>query len=123
MSSVTSSSEQYGWISIEQADPDCWVVTHASVEGQTRIDVDSFGYAGYGWRGWRGWHRYPGYGTTSVNVREVDVGTLVLEILDGDSKELVWRAGGTGHVTTNPKKRDKRLTKGAAKMFRRFPPQ
>ncbi len=114
-----------GWKKVE-GEADCYLLTHASVEGQTRVDVNNFGYAGHGWGGWGGWHGYghPGaFGSTSVNVREVQIGTLLVDILDGASGDLVWRAVATGTVRNNPSKSEKRINKGAAKMFRKFPPQ
>ncbi len=103
--------EAKGW-SLSDSPADVSVVTHASVEGRTRVDVDHFGYRG----SWRG------YGSSTVHVQEVKEGTLIIDILDGDS--LIWRAVATKTLPTNPKpaKIEKRINKVVGKMFRKFPP-
>ena len=47
-----------------------------------------WGYPGYGWGGWGGWGGYPGYGWGSpgyVQYYSYKVGTIVLEMVDGES--------------------------------------
>jgi hypothetical protein len=112
--------EAKGFAKVEGA-ADFYVVTHASVEGQKQIDVYSLGYGGYEWRGWQRWRGYPRYGRSTVNVREIEVGTLLVDLLDGESEELVWRALGTGTVPQKPEKAEKRINKVTAKMFRHLP--
>jgi hypothetical protein len=89
-------------------------VTHVSVEGQTRVDVDSFGYGGY----WRG------YGMSTVQVTNFEVGTLMVDLLEGKTKTLIWRGVATKTVPSNPtaEKVDKMVKKIIGKMFKNFPP-
>ena len=94
-------------------DPDLYVVTHASVGKQVRIDADTWGYRGR----WRG-----GWGTTTVNVSEVPVGTLVVDLVDAGSKELVWRGMASQTLASNPEKSEKRIQKVVKKLFKKFPP-
>ena len=95
-------------------EPDVLVVTHVSVEGQTRVDVDNFGYGGY----WRG------YGMSTVHVTNFDVGTLMVDMLDAKTKTLIWRGVATKTLPSNPKpeKIDKLVSKIIGKMFKKFPP-
>jgi hypothetical protein len=97
-----------------EGEPDVWVVMHASVEGG--LQPETWGYAGSEWPGWGGW------GTTSVNISEVDVGTWVVDIIDAATGDLVWRGIAIGSVEPEPDKRGKRIQKTAARMFRDFPP-
>jgi hypothetical protein len=100
---------------------DFYLVTHSSVDDAKSVDADSHDYGGYyGWQGWEGW----GGASTDVNVHQVQVGTVLLDILDGRSKKLVWRAVASGTVkqTHVPEKRNKRIQKVAAKMLKKFPP-
>ena len=105
--------EAQGW-SLSDSPADVYVVTHASVAGRTRVHVDNFGYRGY----WRG------YGASTVHVQEIKVGTLIVDMLDGDSTRLIWRAVATQTLPTNPKpaKIEKKINKVVGKMFRKFPP-
>ncbi len=93
-------------------DPDLYVVTHASVGKEVRIDVDTWGYRGH----WRG-----GWGTTTVNVSEISVGTLVVDLVDAGSKELVWRGIASETLVSNPEKSEKRINKVVKKLFKKFP--
>lgn len=96
--------------------PDLWVVTHTATEGRARVDAQKYGY-GYRWRSW---------GPTSVNFRDLEVGTLVVDLVDPATKELVWR--GIASDTISPKakkleKSEKNIFKAAEKLFEDFPPQ
>jgi hypothetical protein len=94
-------------------DADLLVVTHASVSKQLRIDADTWGYRGR----WRG-----GWGTTTVNVSEIPVGTLVVDLVDAGSNELVWRGIASETIASNPEKSEKRINKVVRKLFKKFPP-
>ena len=62
--------------------------------------------------------------TSGENAREVGMGTLVIELLDGYSKLTVWQ-GVSGAVTRLEPvpSSQKRLDKAVVKMFKRYPPQ
>jgi hypothetical protein len=94
---------------------DIYVVTHAVMDEQALIDVGEVGAAALFSGG--------GMGTRSVNTSELDVGILVVDIFDADSKELVWRGQASATVTNDKEKRDKRIGKAVAKMFKKFPPK
>ncbi len=97
---------------------DLRVVVHTSTDTETRISGDTWGYGGYrGWRGWGGW------GTTTVNVQNVDVGTLMLDMVDAGAKKLVWRGIATDSIPKKSEKLEKRIHKAVDKLFRHFPPE
>jgi len=55
-------------------------------------------------------------------VREIDMGTLVVDLLDGHSKLQIWRATATAVVRPQAsKKSEKRITKVVGKMFESYP--
>jgi len=93
-------------------DADVFVVTHASVGKQIRIDADTWGYRGR-------WHG--GWGTTTANVSEIPVGTLVVDLVDAGSKELVWRGIASETLASNPEKSEKRINKVVKKLFKKYP--
>lgn len=104
-------------LSKRESGADLYVITHASSKTEKQIDVNRFGYAGYGWYGWDRW------GPTTVNVYEIPTGTLIVDLLDGRSNELVWRGVATKTLSENPQKVAKLINKVVTKMFKKFPPK
>jgi hypothetical protein len=78
--------------------------------------LDSF-YGGF--PGW-GWHRYWG---GPVVVEAYEVGTLVVDLFDTDTKQVVWWGSASGTVLGKPEKNSKNLNKALEKMFKDFPPK
>jgi hypothetical protein len=107
------------------ANPDVVVVYHVAFDKQKDISTFSSGYGGgygpygYGWGG--GW----GGGTTSTQVRDILVGTLVIDMADAAHKQIVWRGMGVKEVdtTAKPEKRDKSITNAVNKIFKNYPPK
>jgi len=107
------------------SNPDVVVIYHVAFDKQMDISTFSSGYGGgygpygYGWGG--GW----GGGTTSTQVRDILIGTLVIDIADASKKNMVWRGMGTKEVdtTAKPEKRDKSITNAVNKIFKNYPPK
>jgi hypothetical protein len=100
---------------------DLIVYTHAKLNIEKALDVSSFGYGGYyGWGGWGG-----DFGGTNVNVVDVPMGTLMVDMVDGATKQMVWRgiAQGTVPASSTPEQSDKRINKAVAKLLKKFPPE
>ena len=76
-------------------------------------------YNGFG--GWRRWGG--GIGETTTSVENLKVGTLVVSIFDGNSKQLMWRGTSSSDLSGNPAKNTKELDKDVDKMFKSFPPR
>jgi hypothetical protein len=74
--------------------------------------------------GW-GWRRFGGIGmeTATTNVEETPVGTLTIDMFDASTKKLIWRGTATATLSSKPDKNDKKLEKGVADMFKKFPPK
>ena len=107
------------------ASPDVVVVYHVAFDKQKDISTFSSGYGGgygpygYGWGGgWAG-------GTTSTQVRDILVGTLVIDMADVKANQVVWRGMGTKEIdtTAKPDKRDKSINKAVEKIFKNYPPK
>lgn len=107
-----------GWRKVESG-ADVHVITHASVGKKTRITSDQFGGYG-GFRGGRGWGG--GWGSTHVNVNEIEVGTLLVDMVDAKSNQLVWRGIATATVSQKAEKSEKKINKACKKLFKNFPP-
>ncbi len=97
---------------------DLKVIVHTSTDTETHVTADNWGYGGYnGWGGWGGW------GTTTVNVTNIAVGTLMLDMVDTSSNQLVWRGVATDSIPKKSEKVEKRIYKAVDKLFRHFPPE
>jgi hypothetical protein len=108
-----------------ESNPDVFVVYHVAFDKQKDISTFSSGYGGgygaYGWGYGGGW----GGGTTSTQVRDILVGTLVIDLADAKNKAMVWRGMGVKEVDTQakPEKRDKSITNAVNKIFKNYPPK
>jgi len=107
--------------------PDVVVVYHVAFDKQKDISTFSSGYGGgygpygYGWGG--GWGG--GMGSTTTQVRDILVGTLVIDMADTKANQLAWRGVGTKEIDTKakPDKRDKSIKKAVDKIFKNYPPK
>jgi Domain of unknown function (DUF4136) len=107
------------------SNPDAVVVYHIAFDKQKDISTFSSGYGGgygpygYGWGG--GW----GGGTTTTQVRDILIGTLVIDLADAKGGKLAWRGMGVKEVDTQakPEKRDKSINNAVKKIFKNYPPK
>jgi hypothetical protein len=108
-----------------ESSPDVFVVYHVAFDKQKDISTFSSGYGGgYGPYGW-GWGGGFNSTSTSTQVRDILVGTLVIDMADAKNKKVVWRGMGTKEIDTNakPDKRDKSINKAVEKIFKNYPPK
>lgn len=99
------------------------------VEDKTSYQAYSNHYAG--WAGYGGGWGYAGgvgfYGYGPVNTSTViygtdyEQGTLIIDIFNFKDKRLVWQGIGTGEITNDLDKRDRRLPETITSIFRRYP--
>jgi hypothetical protein len=107
------------------ANPDVFVIYHVAFDKQKDISTFSSGYGGgygpygYGWGG--GW----GGGTSTTQVRDILIGTLVIDVADAKKGQMVWRGMGTKEIDPQikPEKRDKNINNAVAKIFKNYPPK
>lgn len=67
--------------------------------------------------------RWGGFGEATTTPETYRVGSLVVDLFDGSSKQLVWRATAQDTLSDQPEKNQKKLQKAVDKMFRKFPPK
>ena len=109
-----------------ESNPDVYVVYHVAFDKQKDISTYSSGYAGgyggYGW-GWGGAGQVAALPITTV--RDILVGTLVIDIADAKKGQLAWRGMGVKEVDTQakPEKRDKSINNAVKKIFKNYPPE
>ena len=76
------------------------------------------GFPGWGWRaGWWG----GGMGTAETQVIPERVGTLTVDVFDGNTKQLIFRGQSTDTISGNAEKNDKKMEHNVDEMFKKFP--
>jgi hypothetical protein len=70
-----------------------------------------------------GGRRFGGFGDSTTTVDNYKVGTLMVSMFDGNSKQLMWRGTSSSDLSGNPDKNAKKLDKDVEKMFKKFPPR
>jgi hypothetical protein len=107
-----------GWTQVESGG-DVAVVAVKTSETQRTLQTfyDGFG-GGWGWRRFGG----GGFGDATTTEQDYKVGTLVIDLYDAKTKQLIWRGSAQDTVSDKASKNEKNLEKGVVKMFKEFPP-
>lgn len=94
-------------------EPDFLIALHSSTA--EKVDVTDWGY-GYG--RWYGGYR-------NIDVTQYTEGTVLVDIVDPSTRQLVWRATARSAVddSMNPDQRNQRFAGIAARLFANFPPE
>lgn len=93
-------------------------------KSSTTAYTDFNGGLGYGGRwGWGYGGMGMGSATTTYTESDYKEGTLVIDMYDSGSKQLVWQGVLTSTVNENPKKREKTIPKKVAKLMKKYPPK
>ena len=136
-----SQYKTYSWEKVQTPDP-LWVdrikeAVNAALTSKGLTPVDSGGdvaivalemtknqstlntfYDGFG----GGWRWGGGFGNATTTVDNYKVGTLVVDLFDAKSKQVIWRGSSSDTLSDKSDKNIKNLDKGVQKMFDHFPP-
>jgi hypothetical protein len=114
---VTKAITGRGWTEAEAGSADVEAILHGATSTKRSLDTFYTGYGGYGWGGWAG-----GMGTATTTEHVYNIGTLVVDIFDGKSKQLIWRGTATDYISDKAEKNQKTLQSALKKLFLNFPP-
>ena len=97
------------------ASADVHVVYHTGA--QDKINVTDWGY--------RYSYDYWGWGGRDIDVYQYTEGTLVIDLIDATTKELVWRGSATKTIDSNPtpEKMENNIRKAVQAIFQNYPPR
>lgn len=98
--------------------PDLLVNFFTKEKQQINIYNNNFNSFGYGW----GWGRGPYFGT-QYNVSNSTQGTLYIDLIDTNRKELIWQGIGRGNLTTSVKYKDERINAFVCSILEKYPPE
>jgi hypothetical protein len=107
-----------GWTQVDSGGDASIVAVEMTRDQQT---LNTF-YDGLG-GGW-GWRRFGGggFGEATTTTETYKVGTVVVDLFDTKSKQLIWRGSASDTLSNNSDKNIKNLDKSIEKMFQHFPP-
>ena len=113
-----------GWTSVKTGgDVEVVAIKMTATQRTLETFYDNFGGGfGGGW-GWRGFGGYGGgFGDATTTEHDYKDGTLVVDLFDAKTKQLIWRGSAEDMLSDKPEKNERSLEKGVAKMFKHFPP-
>ncbi|MFK7781036.1 DUF4136 domain-containing protein [Psychroserpens sp.] len=92
-------------------------------KSKQRVDVynNSWGIGGWGWGGFGpgwgwGWNNQPVVSTQSE-------GTLFIDLIDKEKKELIWQGMGTGYISKKMEKKEAQIKEFVSKIMEKYPPE
>ncbi len=106
----------------EPGEADLAVTYYASLSSQMQFRTSGWGY-GHGW-GWGphwgfGYGFWPGWTTTTVHTYHE--GTIIIDLIDREKNQLVWR-GVTTRVLGKKSHSNEKIDQSMARVFNDFPP-
>lgn len=99
--------------------PDLLVSIFTKSRQEVNVWNNGFGPYGYGW----GWS--PFYWNNYSNVSTSTQGSLYIDLIDADKKELIWQGKGSGYLSSssNIEKKEARIKEFVAEIMAAYPPE
>jgi hypothetical protein len=117
-SAVNAALAAKGWTQVNSGGDVSIVAMEITRDQQTlNTFYDGFG-GGWGWRRFGG----GGFGEATTTTDTYKVGTVVVDLFDTKTKQLIWRGSSSDTLSNNSDKNIKNLANGVNKMFKHFPP-
>lgn len=67
--------------------------------------------------------RFGGFGDATTTTDYYQVGSLVVDVYDSQTKKLIWQGSSSDTLSSKADKNIKNLDKSVQKMFKHFPPE
>jgi hypothetical protein len=114
-SAIDAEMKDRGFVE-DAAAPDVLVIYHVGMQDKIQVTDWGYNYSPYYW----------GYGGRQVDVYQYQEGTLIIDVVDAGTKNLVWRGTGTKVIESTPRTPEEmqaRIDKIVDKIMQSFPPQ
>jgi len=98
--------------------PDFSVAFYASAKQKLDVNYWDYGYPYYPYW-WGGWG--PGFDPYAPRATEYTQGTVVIDVIDPQNKELLWRGQGVANVSDNERQYEQDLLKTVTAILEKFP--
>ena len=124
VAAVNNTLQARGYTLVDKDKADFYVNWLGGIDDKIRLESINgyYGYLGYG-HGARGYGGYwPGYSRTYTF--EYQEGTLIIDIADSKSKQLIWRGTGLDYLKTKetPEEITQGINKTVSAILADFPP-
>ena len=104
---------------VKSSNPDMLVTIFTKSRQRVNVNQNNLGM-GWGW-GWNPWMW--GGMNNNVNISKYTEGTLFIDFIDKEKKELIWQGVGTGALRVqNREKKKERINEFVKEIVSRFPP-
>lgn len=114
--SIDSTLAQRGYSQAEASD----FAVGFTIGSRDRVEVTQMGGYGPYYRPWGGWGGM-GWGASTMDVRNVTDGTLVIDIYDAKTKAPVWHGTATQEITSKSLT-DEKIGEAVSAVLANFPP-
>lgn len=101
--------------------PDVLVSIFTKTQENVNVYQNNFGW-GWGWYGGWGWNPWF-WGPNYNSVSRVTEGTLYIDLIDANKKELVWQGMGTAALTKNVERKQEKINEIVTAIMQKYPPQ
>ncbi len=93
------------------------VLVNIFTKSRQKVDV----YNNNMYYGWHPWYYGPNFGT---HISQYTEGTLFIDLIDANKKELAWQGIGSGALNTtgNISKKEERINEFVAEIMAKYPP-
>ena len=108
---------------VNQSEADAAVSLFIVVDQKTSTTAYTNHYGGYGYGGrmYPGWGWGGGFSSTTYSENDYLVGTLVVDVFDVNTKELVWQGVASKTISENPQQREKNIPRVAKALMSKYP--
>ncbi len=116
-SAMNATLQRRGFVLLQKGKPDFYLAYHLRLEKRTEADTVSFGaglhHRHYGW----------GLGTETI-IREYDESTLIIDVLDPESGDILWRGslGNRVNRAGSVAEKDRQIQHQVNTILSEFPP-
>ena len=102
----------------KSSNPDVLISLFTKSRERVNINDNNWGY-GYGW----GWNPWMWNGANRLNVNQYTEGTLFLDVIDANKKELVWQGIGTGALSLRDvERKEEKIKEFVKEILSKYPP-
>ena len=108
-------------IELKQSGGDMMVSLFIVVDQKTAVTSYTDHYGGYGGYRYGGWGWGAGYSTTRYQEYDYQVGTLICDVFDAESKKLVWQGVVSGELDDNPNSRERNIPRVVMELMKKYP--
>ncbi len=123
VNAVNSNLQSMGYILVDKDKADFHVTWFGGIEDKMRVETINtyYGDIGYSYHHWGYRSYWPGSRTYTFEYQQ---GTLIIDIADSRSKQLIWRGTGKEYLEENetPEEITANINQIVAEILNRFPP-